>query len=233
VKVGLLSDAHGNPVGLDACLGRLREMGVDRLYFLGDAVGYMPEPERCLRSLADAGAECQLGNHEAMLLGSIPVPEDAASAYRLDDARADLAEGREAELAAWPERRELDLDGRKVLLVHGSPDDPLQGYVYPDSDLEAFASLPYDLVVTANTHRPFVRRSGDTVVANTGSAGMPRDVGDLVAFAVYDTRRGEVTVFRVRFDAGVVRERMTGRLHPSVDACLARDDPEPFGEVLE
>jgi hypothetical protein len=78
-----------------------------------------------------------------------------------------------------------------------------------------------------------VRRSGDTVVANTGSAGMPRDVGDLAAFAVYDTRPGEVTVYRVRFDAGAVRDRMTGRLHPSVDECLARDEPEPFGELIE
>ena len=42
MKIGLLSDAHGNPDGLANCISVLRSRGAERLFFLGDAVGYLP-----------------------------------------------------------------------------------------------------------------------------------------------------------------------------------------------
>ena len=43
MKIGILSDAHGNPHGLNRCLTALKREGAERLYFLGDAVGYLPD----------------------------------------------------------------------------------------------------------------------------------------------------------------------------------------------
>jgi hypothetical protein len=68
-SIGFVSDAHGNPYGLQACVDALRERGAGTLYFLGDAVGYLPLAEEVLAILAREGATCQLGNHEAMLCG--------------------------------------------------------------------------------------------------------------------------------------------------------------------
>ena len=44
MKIGVVSDAHGNPYGLKTCIDFLRVRAqVARIYFLGDAVGYLPE----------------------------------------------------------------------------------------------------------------------------------------------------------------------------------------------
>jgi predicted phosphodiesterase len=232
MRLGFLSDVHGNVVALEEVLPRLLALSPDAVHFLGDAVGYLPEEGPVLERLAAEGIECQKGNHEAMLLEEAPIPAEAVDAYRLGDARGRLGDGELRTLAGWPEQRELELGGRRILLVHGAPDDPLHGYVYPDSDLAPYASLPYDLIVTANTHRPFAVQLAGPLLGNVGSVGLPRDVGNLASFAVYDTSSGEFGVHRVPFDADRVRARAGGRLHPSVDALLSREEPQPFGELL-
>ena len=42
MRIGVISDAHGNPLGLRACLDFLAGEKVEAIYFLGDSVGYMP-----------------------------------------------------------------------------------------------------------------------------------------------------------------------------------------------
>src|SRR5690242_10324659 len=91
VRVGLLSDAHGNPLGLRRCLAVLRAAGVGPLYFLGDAVGYLPGEGEVIRTLAEAGAVCVRGNHEGMLLGELPLDPVRDGAYRLSAARDRMA----------------------------------------------------------------------------------------------------------------------------------------------
>jgi predicted phosphodiesterase len=233
VRIGFLSDVHGNQIALEACLPRLLDFSPDAVYFLGDAVGYMPDAEACLALLEAAGATCQKGNHEAMLLGEKPVPDRADAAYRIGEARDALPPERIEWLTTWPDRRELEIEGRRILLVHGSPDDSLSGYVYPDSDLTRYRSLPYDVIVTANTHRPFATQLDGSILANAGSVGLPRDVGNLAAFCVYDTTANEMAVYRVAFDVERVRERIGGRVDRSVEEVLSRDEPGWFGELLK
>jgi predicted phosphodiesterase len=118
--------------------------------------------------------------------------------------------------------RTLERDGRRILLVHGAPGDPLRGYVYPDADLAGWDALPYDAVLMGHTHRPFARRIGDVLVANAGSVGFPRDAGGVASFAIYDTGTGECEHVRVPFDAGEVMRRAGRELHPLTVAALRR-----------
>ena len=48
--IGLLSDAHGNPLGLRSCLAALRAAGAGQVYFLGEAVGYLPGEAEVIES---------------------------------------------------------------------------------------------------------------------------------------------------------------------------------------
>ena len=233
--IGLLSDAHGNPVALHQCLEHLRRLGVDDVYFLGDAVGYLPGEIEVLRLLREAGVKCQKGNHEAMLLGERHIPAAAAETLALSGARQRLSASDLAEIAAWPSQRLLDLAGRKALLVHGSPQHPLDGYVYPDAELAPFENLPFDLVVMGNTHRPFSRQAGRVKVVNVGSCGLPRDSGDLLAFGTYDPATDGVIVYRSRLDPErVVREFGRDAIPDVVlDVLHRRTDGPVFGRVIQ
>lgn len=232
--LGFVSDAHGNPVGLARCLETLeRRAAAERIYFLGDAVGYLPEENAVLDLLRQHDVKCVRGNHEAMLLGDLPIPEDRGPMYRLQEANARVSEENLAWMREWPSRLELELGGRRLLLVHGSLADPLQGYVYPDTDLAPLAALPFDVVAMGHTHRPFVAAAGQLTVMNVGSCGMPRDVGNLASCACYDTATGMADVLRVPFDAGGLAAGWNGRIHPAAAECLRREAAAPvFGEIV-
>ena len=125
--IGFYSDAHGNPRGVEACLRVLGQQRLDCLYFLGDAVGYMPDAEAVLDLVEASGAQCIRGNHEEMLLGHLQYSEAREAIYRIAPARQRLTRARREWIASWPLRREETHDGVRFLLVHGSPRDPVGG----------------------------------------------------------------------------------------------------------
>jgi predicted phosphodiesterase len=222
MRLAFLSDAHGNALALDACLRRAAELEVDAVYFLGDAVGYLPDAAGVVDRLVAAGVPCQQGNHEAMLLSGAPQPPEREAAYRLEAARTQLGADRLRVLASWPVRRELTCDGARLLLVHGSPLAPLDEYVYPDTDLAHLAGQPFDAVVMGHTHRPFIRPIGPTTFVNAGSVGLPRDHGNLAAFAVYDGAARRFEIVRVPLDVGAILATYGDRVADVVRACLER-----------
>jgi putative phosphoesterase len=231
VRIAVLSDIHGNAVALDACLARLHRLDVDERVFLGDVVGYLPEEVACLRALHAESFACQQGNHEAMLLAG-GAPDEGDPVYGHEAAARRLgAEGMRT-LATWPVTRTMDDEGLRILFVHGAPEDPLAGYVYPDADLSGWEALPYDAVFMGHTHRPFARRIGDVLVANAGSVGLPRDAGSLASFAIFDTGTGDCVHVRVPFDADEVVRRAGPGLHPVTVAVLHRPRDAVVEKVL-
>jgi len=231
--IALLSDAHGNAVALGRCLREIHRHDIRMVRFLGDAVGYLPGEVEVLHLLERAGVECQQDNHEAMLTGRLPLDPERDQAYRLAAARSRLSPRAIARIRRWPTRVELDVDGRHLLLVHGSPWDELGGYVYPDSPLDDFAGLGVDAVLMGNTHRPFVAVAGETLVANVGSCGLPRDQGDLPSFGIYDTSTNDCHILRVQVDPDeVLAAAGLASAHESVVSCLQRHTAAPFGSVV-
>jgi len=147
---------------------------------------------------------------------------DGHAAYGHAAAARRLGEDGVRALATWPVARAVEYEGLRALLVHGAPDDPLEGYVYPDADLSDWDALPYDAVFMGHTHRPFARRVGTVLVANVGSVGLPRDAGGLASFAVLDTATGDCEHVRVPFAADEVVRRAGPGLHPATAAALLR-----------
>ena len=53
MKIGVFSDVHGNLEALNACLARYKKEGVKNFIYCGDMIGYGPDPEKCVRKIAD------------------------------------------------------------------------------------------------------------------------------------------------------------------------------------
>lgn len=230
--IGLLSDAHGNSLAFDRAVTVLLAQGVQRLYFLGDAVGYVPSAA-VLDSLARLGdrVQCIRGNHETMLLEG---QSDAAreGVYQLEALRPQLTPAQLAMIASWPASRSEVIDGQKVLLVHGSPEDPTNGYVYPDTDLAGF-NPSADWVLMGNTHHPFIRKQAGTCYVNIGSCGMPRDDGRFGSVAVLDTKARSARI--LRFDITAETRQVLEQfptVHPSVRGVYDRRRPIVMGDIL-
>lgn len=232
MRLALISDIHGNAVALRACLDKIARLRPDRIYFLGDAVGYLPDEGRVLEMLAGMGALCQQGNHEHYLLNPDVVGAAKEKEYRLHEARRRLTDEQVDALRTWPTRRELLADDLRLLLIHGSPASVLEGYVYPDTDLSPFRDLDHHVVLMGNTHRPFVREQGGKLFVNVGSLGLPRDHGSLASFALFDTVARACKIHRIRLDAAAMTAAYRDRASDAVLSCFQRTSDDVVGELI-
>ena len=231
MKIGLLSDAHGNPAGLALCLAVLREHGAERIFFLGDAVGYLPQWMPVLAMLYEQGVTCIRGNHDDHVLKS-SLREDVQDAYQHLPSYLETIHTYTEWMATWPESITMDLDGTRLLLVHASPQDVLNGYVYPWTDLTDIDWPDVDVIAMGHTHRPMVRTHEGRLLLNPGSCGLPRDVGHLVSCATLDTLTREAFVYRVPIDVHRVLDDPRF-IHPDVRKCLTRSADCFEGQLVD
>lgn len=232
MRIGFISDAHGNPAGLSVCLEYLRAQGTDKICFLGDAVGYMPDWAGVFALLDEYQVKCLRGNHDQMALERVIDPQRNL-VYRITPELIDENACYLSRAASWPASITMEVGQRELLLVHGSPSQMLDGYVYPDSSVEDFELIKADAVFMGNTHRPFVRRVYGKCLVNVGSCGLPRDVGNLASCAIYDVERDECTVYRIPFDTEQIIETYKDELHRSVVDCLRRRAENYFGILVD
>jgi putative phosphoesterase len=182
VRLGIVSDIHGNLAGLQKARAVMDP--VDELLCLGDSINQYRFSNKVVALLKAAGARMILGNHEEVFLS-----EAAAQAREQNWVDQELV----AFVADQPHRRMLTYGGKTVLMIHSTPWEPRGEYIYPHNEkLASFAEAGADFVLYGHTHAEVVRRIGDVVVINPGSAGEGRytSEGLMLSCAVLDTETG-------------------------------------------
>jgi len=229
MKIGFLSDAHGNYQGFLKGLNVLSDKNVDEIYFLGDAVGYL-NSIKVLKYLETQRGQIKsiLGNHDLMLLGE-ELQQDKDQVYQLNKIRKRVSSELKCFLNALPQEIVLEQPCGNIQIIHGAPDNISYGYVYPDTDLKNYKNSPYDYVFMGNTHRPFVRKEFGIYFVNVGSCGLSRDVGAMGSVCVLDTEKCEPTIYR--YDMSEINKKVIRqyKLHESVALLFSRSSETIFG----
>jgi diadenosine tetraphosphatase ApaH/serine/threonine PP2A family protein phosphatase len=80
------------------------------------------------------------------------------------------------------------LDGKRYLLVHATPRDPMDEYAPPEVNFWAarLARLKVDYLLTGHTHLPYTLQVNNTLVVNPGSVGLARDGDPRAAYAIIE-----------------------------------------------
>jgi diadenosine tetraphosphatase ApaH/serine/threonine PP2A family protein phosphatase len=217
----VLADVHGNGPALDAVLEDARAKGADSFLFLGDAVGYGPDPSRCVRTLADLSpAVFVRGNHDhAIGTGHLDVGMNGLARRCAEWTLSALDGGERHWLANLP----VDHAEDGFLAVHGAPKDPRRflAYVYEltyEDNLRYLSEERIPLCFYGHTHVQMTHAelvAGPTklpgsrtikldaryrYLVNPGSVGQPRDGDARAAYALWDRSAGTVTTHRVGYD---------------------------------
>ena len=231
MRFGILSDAHGNVEAFEQGLSILKEARVDAIYFLGDSVGYIPDT-RVVSLLKSSGIQSVRGNHDDMLLRQTASAEQDL-VYRHRETFAELSRDERDFIRGWPTRLSFSDQHGTILFVHGSPNDPLQGYVYPDTDLSALEPVSADVVFMGHTHHPFVRQDRGKLFVNVGSCGLPRGSDLRGSVCIFDLPRRSADL--VRYDISGSCSRILSRysLAPPVATLLQRCAIYPAGNGFE
>jgi putative phosphoesterase len=235
VRVALISDLHGNELALAAVRRHIAQLGVDRVVCLGDCATLGARPREVLDHLRDMGAPCILGNHDEFLLdpslvrsyNEAPIIADAV-AWCIDQLRPeDLAFVR-----GFARELELDLDGTRLALFHGSPRSNTEDLLAttPADDLDrALDGRRAPVMAGGHTHLQMVRQHRGALVVNPGSVGMPfvehaagREprILDHAELAVLDG--ASVSLHRVPLDRRALRAQAESAAHPLRAALSAQ-----------
>ena len=225
MKILVISDIHANLTALEAVFDDAGEY--DAVWFLGDLVGYGPDPNECVervRELPDLVS--LLGNHDAATLNQIEIVTFNPDARRAIEWTQSVISPENLEyLAEIPETVQIG----DVTLAHGSPRQPVWEYLLDSYTVtENFDYFDTPFCFVGHTHLPVIYRMDDQhllaeriipdlemqltltprLIVNPGSVGQPRDRNPRASYAIYDTETHHWQFKRVPYDIKAVQERM-------------------------
>ena len=241
MRLGVISDIHGNRLALDAVLAELEREGVDELVCLGD-VPVGPQPAEALERMRSLGCPVVMGNWDAAFLNGMPEPRDEISRMLVELAEwwaASLSPADREFMQSFVPTLDVSLDGIEVVCFHGSPrsyDDWIFATT-PDEELRPMLDgFEATVLVGGHTHVQMVRRLEERVIFNPGSVGLPfREwwplpvkISPWAEYGVLDSEDGGLSldIRRTTFDVDAFLEisRSSGMPHAEWwVGCWARD----------
>lgn len=219
MKVLIFSDIHSN---LEAMQQVVEKERFDKAIFLGDIVDYGPNPAETLDLVLKESDFIVQGNHDfAVATGEdchcAPEMHDLSELTRQEISLKLLGNEDRKKLAQLKTQEITSIDGKKVLMVHASPNNPLFGYLFSTEAEMVWKNAnykQYDFIMIGHTHFPMFYRGR---IINPGSAGQPRDGNWMPMYAVLDTESGDLTYKRFKYDRNRMLEKLSKLLekHPS------------------
>jgi diadenosine tetraphosphatase ApaH/serine/threonine PP2A family protein phosphatase len=218
----VLTDIHANLEALDACVADARPRLFDQTLVLGDLVGYGGDPNAVVERVQSLEpAAIVRGNHDKVACGieqaeGFNAVARSAAMWTLDVLKPAHREW----LAALPEGP-IDVD-EVVEICHGSPFDE-DAYVFDELDaVRALKVSNRPLCLFGHTHYPVTfalsaddsfdsvgsasapqtqvpMKPGLKYLINPGSVGQPRDGDPRAAYAIVDTAKRVVELYRTRY----------------------------------
>jgi diadenosine tetraphosphatase ApaH/serine/threonine PP2A family protein phosphatase len=158
MRYAIFTDIHANLEALKAVLAKIDEIAqeepIDEIWFLGDLVGYGPNPNECIVMLRERTDVMIAGNHDWAAVGKIDL-EDFSAAARISAewTAKELTEEHRTFLSDLPERLEIG----DCTLVHGSPYGPLWEYLTSEMLAErSFHHFSSRFCFVGHTHIPVI-----------------------------------------------------------------------------
>jgi putative phosphoesterase len=194
MKIGIISDIHGNYDALVVVLKKAKNEGVEHLLVLGDIVGYYYHPDKILNALSEWRCDFIKGNHEFILEDLIANPL-LADSIRLNygsghkEAIEKLSPKQLDFLKDLPETKSVQFDEVSLLMSHGSPWSN-DYYIYPDCKNETILkcdSKEHDFVLIGHSHYAFAIKNTNSVLINPGSVGQSRQIGGKASWCIINT----------------------------------------------
>ncbi len=209
VRIAVFSDIHANLTALNAVLKDCRgKYGDVKFIHLGDCVDYGMRPNETIAELKKIPFIVNIkGNHERAILGfederfSSPRGKEANNYTKsiLNDVSRNyinsMSDG----------YKELELDGKHILFIHGDLNDIYWGKMKDDEIIKEYYQK-YDFVISGHTHVSSLKtiinqdKTHKTIFVNPGSVGQPRNLNPNAQYCVIDFETASVDFNSVKYD---------------------------------
>ena len=231
MKIAFISDIHANLEALQAVLANVAEEGCDKIYCLGDVVGYGPNPNECCALIRERGILTTMGNHDEAAVAESCVLGHGTNQVATESirwTRKVLSDEHGQWLASLPFT--IALPDHGAFLCHANLHNP-QGWGYIETPYEAyltFQRLQQPVCFFGHTHMSVIiscigtegaikatvaekmEISGDArFLVNCGSVGQPRDGDPRGCYVIFDTTPiPTVVVRRVTYPKEITQQKI-------------------------
>ncbi|MBN2346362.1 MAG: metallophosphoesterase family protein [Candidatus Aminicenantes bacterium] len=224
----VFSDIHSNLEAFEKFLGHKKLKQVDKILFLGDLVGYGPNPDEVISRFRELPRlQAVRGNHDKVIadLESSALFNPAA-AFSAEWSKLNIAPGNFQYLKNLT-KGPLVID-RFITICHGSTFDE-DYYVFSQFEAsESFRFMETSIGFFGHTHFPiiyFLRNEKLDVVPlaentrikldsrtryliNPGSIGQPRDKNPAASFLVFDSGKMEIQFTRFTYEVNKTQRKI-------------------------
>lgn len=208
MKIAIISDIHGNMQAMEAVLENIKQENCEKIFCLGDLAMAGPEPSKMIDfiqklmkennfTLIQGNTDEMIANCDNQILHMLR-ENNPVMANALQSDVMEISEPQKDFLRNLPATKEIEQDGIKILLVHGSPRKNNEN-IFPDLKLEEVEEMikgtNANIIFCGHTHVPcgYQTNTNQTVV-NTGSVGRPFSAEPKACYAVLEIENGTFTI---------------------------------------
>ena len=213
MKIAVISDIHGNMQALETVLADIENEKCDKIFCLGDLAMAGPQTKEAIERIKKLYEEGKLeliqGNTDEMIANEevfIPLVKEKfpVMGNALENDVKIIPQELKQFLGNLPKQKELEIEGVKVLLVHGSPRKNDEN-ITPDLSIEQVEQMlevvNADLIFCGHTHVPcgYQTNTKQTVV-NDGSVGRPFTPDTKACYVVAEFKGGTFEIKHKKLD---------------------------------
>ena len=216
IKLAIISDIHGNSVALKEVLKDAKNNNVDEYIFSGDLVNDLPFGNETLEIVKKTSDKVLKGNKEQYLI------EFEKEKYDWDNIQfkntkfmyEELTEENREYIRNLPHFMELEYEGVKLLVAHGSPKsvEELLNHRFKELIEKYVNELDADALIFGHTHEAmWYEYINGKLVLNAGCAGVsPHYVGkaEYVILTINNRKIENVDLRLVDYDIEIVKQKI-------------------------
>lgn len=207
-KIAFISDIHGNYPALKAVLQDIDSLNLDKIYCLGDLVGYYSQINEVINTIKSRRIECILGNHDYAMIHNKGVIDRSKTCTNVLTQQLGYITSENLDfLRSLNISMTIQTGDYTIFAVHGGLNDYVDEYL-PELSESYFETLDKTIthVITGHNHLPKVERYGNILYANSGSVGQPRDYNPMAGYAIFED--GIFTIRRVSYNIDETIQQM-------------------------
>lgn len=216
IKIAIISDIHGNSVALQAVLKDAQENKVDEYIYTGDLVNDLPFGNETLEIVKNTSRKVLKGNKEQYLI------EYEQEKYDWDNIQFkntifmynELSDENKSYIKKLPHCMNIEYDGIKLCIAHGSPESVEEQLKYARKDLldKYTKNLNADALIFGHTHeKMWYEYINNKLVLNAGCAGVsPYYIGkaEYVILTLENGKINNIELKLIDYDIELVKQKI-------------------------
>ena len=187
MKIGIISDIHGNIKALDAVLNELEKENIDKIICLGDMIGGAPMSEQVVQKIMGLGDNIILvrGNRENYIIEGMPkivhdekIEISQEQFERHEFIKKELSDLSKDFINKIPKEKMYEVEGHKIYLSHYpmKEDGSFRKHIKQanaEENEKMFSGINADIYLYGHTHVEIYNTKDNKIYINPGALGCP------------------------------------------------------------